>query len=52
MGKGENKQPHKNGKHKYLGAWLDSREGVIFEDWKEGAFDTSLPYGYGQDYGF
>jgi len=38
--------------HKYGGAWLDRAEGVIFEDWEEGEFDTSLPYGYGQDYGF
>lgn len=38
--------------HKYIGAWLDKAEGVIFENWVEGEFDTSLPYGYGQDYGF
>lgn len=38
--------------HKYIGAWLDRSEGVIFENWEEGAFDTSLPYAFGQDYGF
>lgn len=38
--------------NKYGGAWLDKAEGVIFEDWEEGSFDHSLPYGYGQDYGF
>lgn len=29
-----------------------AREGAIFMNWKTGAFDTSLPYCYGQDYGF
>ncbi len=38
--------------NKYLGSWLDVAEGVIFENWEEGSFDDSLPYGYGQDYGF
>ena len=28
------------------------REGVIFTNWKEGKFDTSLPYYYGLDFGF
>ncbi|MCU7583729.1 PBSX family phage terminase large subunit, partial [Riemerella anatipestifer] len=30
----------------------DMAEGVIFTNWKEGDFDTSIPYCYGQDYGF
>ena len=38
--------------HKYIGAWIDVAEGVIFGNWTEGAFDLSLPYAYGQDYGF
>lgn len=38
--------------HKYIGAWLDKSEGVIFDNWIEGDFNESLPYGYGQDYGF
>ena len=39
-------------KHKYLGGWLDKAEGVIFENWKEGAFDNSLPFIFGADYGY
>lgn len=35
-----------------IGRWADVAEGVIFTDWEEGAFDESLPYLYGQDYGF
>lgn len=38
--------------HVILGGWINTAEGVIFESWKEGTFDTSLPYCYGQDYGF
>ena len=37
---------------KIIGRWADVSEGVIFTDWETGSFDTSLPYGYGQDYGF
>ena len=29
-----------------------AREGAIFTNWNIGDFDTSLPYCYGQDYGF
>lgn len=29
-----------------------TRQGAIFTNWKQGEFDTSLPYCYGQDYGF
>lgn len=29
-----------------------AREGAIFTNWQVGEFDTSLPYCYGQDYGF
>jgi phage terminase large subunit len=29
-----------------------NREGAIFTNWEVGNFDTSLPYCYGQDYGF
>lgn len=35
-----------------IGRWADIAEGVIITDWEEGAFDESLPYLYGQDYGF
>lgn len=37
---------------KIIGRWADVAEGVIFDNWKEGEFDTTLPYCYGQDYGF
>lgn len=37
---------------KIVGRWTDVAEGVIFTDWEEGDFDDSLPYAYGQDYGF
>ena len=38
--------------HKYLGGWLDKAEGVIFENWREGEFDESLPYIFGADFGY
>jgi phage terminase large subunit len=38
--------------HNYIGGWREKAQGVIFEDWTEGAFDTSLPYAYGLDFGF
>ena len=37
---------------KIIGRWADVADGVIFENWIEGEFDTSIPYCYGQDYGF
>jgi len=38
--------------HIVLGGWLGKAEGVIFENWEIGEFDKSLPFIYGQDYGF
>lgn len=38
--------------HVILGGWLDNAEGVVFENWRYGEFDESLPYGFGQDFGF
>lgn len=38
--------------HRFLGAWIEQAEGVIFENWQIGKFDESLPYLYGLDYGF
>ncbi len=38
--------------HKYLGEWAAASEGIIFGNWRYGAFDTSLPYGFGLDFGF
>jgi phage terminase large subunit len=35
-----------------LGKWLDKKHGVIFPNWVEGEFDTSLPFAYGLDFGF
>lgn len=39
-------------KHTYLGEWLDKAEGVVFDNWEVGEFEASLPYLFGQDYGF
>lgn len=38
--------------HRILGGWIDRPDGVIFENWKLGKFDDSLPYGYGLDFGY
>lgn len=38
--------------YKIIGRWADIAEGVILPNWIEGEFDESLPYCYGQDYGF
>lgn len=38
--------------HIFIGKWRDKREGVVFEKWTEGEFDTTLPYCYGLDFGF
>ena len=38
--------------NKYIGAWLDKAEGVVYTNWEQGEFDTSLPYVYGLDFGF
>lgn len=38
--------------HKFLGAWRERQEGVVIEKWKEGAFDWSLPYVFGMDFGY
>lgn len=37
---------------KIVGAWADRKEGAIFNNWTEGEFDKSLPYCFGQDYGY
>jgi len=39
-------------RHVVLGGWLDKAEGVIFENWKEGTFDESLPFIFGADFGY
>jgi phage terminase large subunit len=38
--------------HRVMGGWLDRAEGVVFENWKLGDFDNSLPVIYGLDFGF
>jgi phage terminase large subunit len=38
--------------HRFLGKWLDKKQGVIYPNWVEGEFDDSLPFGYGLDFGF
>lgn len=35
----------------YIGGWLSQAEGVVFENWDFGEFDTSLPFVYGMDFG-
>jgi len=39
-------------KHIVKGGWLNNAEGVVFDNWSIGLFDESLPYQFGQDYGF
>lgn len=39
-------------RHVMEGGWLDRAEGVIFSDWNVGDFDNSLPYIFGQDFGY
>lgn len=38
--------------HVVLGGWLDKAEGVVFTNWKYGAFNNNLQYSFGADYGF
>lgn len=38
--------------HVIIGGWLDNAEGVVFDNWSWGKFDDSLPFGFGQDFGF
>lgn len=37
--------------HIYIGGWLKNAEGVVFENWEFGEFDTTLPFVYGLDFG-
>jgi phage terminase large subunit len=38
--------------YNYVGGWLEQAPGVVFDNWIEGDFDDSLPYVFGQDYGY
>jgi phage terminase large subunit len=39
-------------KHQILGGWLDKAEGVIFNNWSIGEFQTPSVSVFGQDFGF
>lgn len=39
-------------KNRYLGAWLEKAEGVIFTNWTYGKFKKLQSHAFGQDYGF
>ena len=41
-----------NYKRVYLEGKIGMLEGVIYPNWSYGEFDTSLPYGFGLDFGF
>ena len=36
----------------YVGGWLERNEDAVFKSWKIGAFDHTLPYCYGLDFGY
>lgn len=36
----------------YLGAWMERAEGTIYDNWRMGEFDESLPFGFGMDFGY
>lgn len=38
--------------HVVLGGFLDKGEGVIYDDWRKGEFDNTLPFCRGMDFGF
>lgn len=38
--------------HRYLGAWIEQAEGVVFTNWSVGKFNDNLQVIFGQDYGF
>ena len=39
-------------KHKILGGWIEKAEGVIYDNWKYGKFESNALHGYGLDFGF
>ena len=43
---------YKSYKYDILGGFKNRAEGVVFDNWTTGEFDDSLPYCYGQDYGY
>jgi len=38
--------------HQVLGSWLEQSEGVIFTNWKIGAFNNTIPSVFGNDFGY
>lgn len=38
--------------YNYIGGWLERDPNAVFPYWSEGAFDDSLPFCYGLDFGF
>lgn len=38
--------------HQILGGWLEKAEGVVFTNWSYGAFNDTLQYSFGADFGF
>lgn len=38
--------------YNYIGGWLERAEGVIFENWIEGKFNTTISGCFGLDYGY
>jgi phage terminase large subunit len=38
--------------HQVMGGWIDRAEGVVFEHWEFGKFDDSIPFIFGQDFGY
>ena len=49
---GKIKKEYRKYKHVILGGFMDTAEGVIYEDWEIGKFNDTLPYNYGLDFGF
>lgn len=46
------KKEYNKYKHVVLGGFLETADGVIYEDWEYGEFNYSLPRCYGLDFGF
>ena len=38
--------------YNYIGGWLEKAVGVIFDNWIEGEFDSSIPFLHALDYGY
>lgn len=38
--------------HNYIGGWLEKAEGVVFDNWHRGQWNSSLNWCFGLDFGF